>query len=222
MIFNCDLDYYVSFDNVKVGELMANFAIKLKPKGNYMLLSGDKADKNAIWVRQGHRKIIDPLVKSGDIKIVYDMYIEDWSSDNAYHEMKTYLNLSCVNVPDVILSAYDGISTGALKALDENHVTALPVITGQNAELDACRNILNGRQSMTIYKPLKTEAEQAAILAVKCAKNESVEKTGKTSYNGAIEVPSLLIEPICVTASNMKSTIIADGFLKEAEVYGIH
>jgi D-xylose transport system substrate-binding protein len=222
IIANCDLDYYISFDNVKVGELMASYATKLKPEGNYMVLSGDKGDKNAIWVRQGMRNIIDPLVKSGKIKIVYDVYIEDWAPENAYQVMKKYLNLSCVDLPDAILSAYDGMSTGAIKALDENNVTLFPIITGQNAELEACRNILNGRQSMTVYKPIKTEAEQAAILAMKCAKNESIEKTGKTSFNGAIEVPAILIEPISVNVSNMKGTIIADGFLKESEVYGNH
>jgi D-xylose transport system substrate-binding protein len=219
IIANCDLDYFISFDNVKVGEMMANDAVKLKPKGRYMLLCGDKGDKNAIWVRQGQHNVIDPLVKSGEINVVHEVFIEDWAPDNAYQEMKKYLNLSSLDVPDAILSSYDGMSTGAIKAIDENSISLFPVITGQNAELEACRNILKGKQSMTVYKPIKTEAEQAAILAMKCAKNESIEKTGKTSFNGLIEVPSILIEPISVNENNMKSTVIADGFLKESEVY---
>ena len=125
IISNCELDYFVSFDNVKVGELMARYAVKQKPTGKYMLLGGDKGDQNAVWVRQGHHNVIDPLVKNGSITIVYDSYVEDWSGDNSYFEMKKYLDLS-EDVPDAVLSAYDGLSAGAIKALDVNKITHFP------------------------------------------------------------------------------------------------
>ena len=135
IICNCDLDYFVSFNNVKVGELMASYAVKIKPKGNYVLFGGDKSDQNAIWVRQGQRNIIDPLIKSGKIEVTFDTFIENWSMEEAKHQMNTYLNLSG-SVPDVVLSAYDGISTGVINAIDNNSPTNdYPVITGQNAEL---------------------------------------------------------------------------------------
>jgi len=219
IISNCDLDYFISFNNITVGELMATYAKKIKTKGKYMVLCGDKSDQNAIWVKQGQHNIIDPFVNNENIKVVYETYIEDWSGDNAYFEVKRFLNLSCNDVPDVILSAYDGMSTGALKALDEINVTPYPIITGQNAELQACKNIVKGKQTMTIYKPIKIEAQKAAELAMKCAKNEKI-VLDKTLYNGAVQVPSILIEPISVDVNNMKSTIIADGFLKETDVYG--
>jgi len=72
---------------------------------------------------------------------------------------------------------------------------------------------------MTVYKPLKIEAESAAILAMKCAGHENVDMN-TTLFNGAKEVPSLLIVPISVDASNMRTTVVADKFLKESEVYG--
>ena len=72
LLGNCDLDYYVSFDNVKVGKMMANYAIKLKPEGNYLLFGGDKADKNAVYVKKGQLEQLDPLIKSGKIKILYN------------------------------------------------------------------------------------------------------------------------------------------------------
>jgi D-xylose transport system substrate-binding protein len=217
IIVNCDLDYYVSFDNVKVGEQMANYAVKHKPQGSYVLLGGDKSDQNAIWVKQGQQNILDPLIKQGKIKITYDTYIEDWSPANAYFEMKKYLELGG-EAPDAILSSYDGMSTGTINAFQENN-SNLPVITGQNAELQACRNIVSGKQSMTVYKPFKLEAETAAEFAIKCAKGEQIDLGGKTINNGLIEVSSLLITPISVDAENMRSTIIASGFFKESEVY---
>lgn len=217
IISNCELDYYVSFDNIKVGELMASYTRKIKPEGKYLLLGGDKGDQNAIWVRQGMHNIIDPFVNSEKIKLVYDTYLEDWAGDNAYFELKKYLSLTS-DVPDVILSAYDGLSTGAIRALDELKVSSWPSLTGQNAELQACKNIIKGKQTMTIYKPIKLEAEKTAELAIKCARNEKI-TTERTLYNGQVQVPSILIDPISVDASNMKSTVIADGFLKETDVY---
>jgi D-xylose transport system substrate-binding protein len=217
IISNCELDYYLSFDNIKVGELMASFAMKLKPEGKYMLLCGDKGDQNAIWVKEGQQKIISPSVNSGKIKIVYDSYVEDWSGDNAGHEFKKYLNLTN-DVPDVILSSYDGMSTGVIKVLEDNAI-GYPLITGQNAELEACKNIIKGKQSMTVYKSLKVEAEKAAEIAMKCARNETI-SVQKTVSNGTTNVPSILIDPVSIDVTNMKSTIIADGFLKEQDVYG--
>jgi D-xylose transport system substrate-binding protein len=220
IISNCDLDYYVSFNNVKVGELMAQGALKQKSSGNFILLGGDKSDQNAIWVREGMRNIVDPLVKEGKVKIVYDIFVEDWSGDNAYQEIKRYLNLSG-SVPDAIVSAYDGLSTGAIDALESNKVSLVdfPAISGQNAELEACQNIVKGKQTMTVYKPLKSLAKEVAVLAIKIAKEETIEISSPSTFNGKIDVPSVLIEPISVDANNMKSTIITDGFWKETEVY---
>lgn len=217
IIANCDLDYYLSFDNVKVGELMATYAIKAKPAGNFAIFSGDKGDQNAVWVKEGQMKILQQSINSGKIKIVYDSYIEDWSGENAHYEMSALLNLS-MQVPDAILSAYDGMSRGIIQALDENSIRPYPIITGQNAELQSCRDIVNGKQSMTIYKSIKTEAYQAAELAMKCAKNEEIETT-KTVFNGKKDIPSILIEPISVDIDNIKNTVIRDGFLKMEDVY---
>jgi len=197
---------------------MATFATKIKPEGKYMLLCGDKGDQNAIWVKEGQQKVIMPLVNSGKIKIVYDSYVEDWSGDNAANEFKKYMDLTN-DAPDVILSAYDGMSTGVIKMINEIALGTYPVVTGQNAELEACKNIIKGKQSMTIYKSLKIEAEKAAEIAMKCAKNEAID-IQKTVSNGTINVPSILIDPVSIDAANMKSTIIADGFLKEQDVYG--
>jgi len=220
IISNCELDYFVSFNNVKVGELMALGALKQKPGGNFILLGGDKSDQNAIWVRQGMLNIVNPLVKSGKVKIVYDCYIEDWSWENAYYEMRQFLNLSSM-VPDAIVSAYDGLSTGAIMALDENHVSVsdFPAISGQNAELEACQNIVKGKQTMTVYKPLSLLAQQVAVIAMQCANGKTVETPKDNIFNGAVQVPAFLIEPISVDATNIKSTIISDGFWKESEVY---
>jgi D-xylose transport system substrate-binding protein len=217
IIANCDLDYFISFDNVKVGELMANYALQKKPTGNYILLCGDKSDQNAIWVRQGYLNVLTPAINAGKIKIIYQTYVEDWLPANAEFEMNQCLGLSA-SAPDVILSSYDGMSSGAIRALERSKIDSLPIITGQNAELESCRNIVKGKQSITIYKAVKPEAETAATLAMQLARKEKV-VTNQIISNGTKDVPSILLDPVLVDANNMKSVVIKDNFQKESEIY---
>ena len=218
IISNCDLDYFVTFNNVNVGELMARYAIKSKPEGNYVILGGDYSNQNAIWVEQGMRRIIDPYVKSGKIKILYRTFVEDWTTENTYFEVTRFINLSGI-IPDVFLASNDGMSLGVIKALDNFTVSAFPYITGQDANLLACRHIVKGKQGMTVYKPIIKEAELAADLAMKIARNEKIPQTNNYVFNGTINVPTYYIDPIPVDKSNIKNTVIADGFQKEPDVY---
>ncbi len=218
LIRNCDLDYFLTFDNEKVGKLMADYVTKIKPDGNYILLGGDKGDQNAVWVKGGQRDALTPFINSGKIKIVYDNYIEDWSGDNARAEMKKYLDLS-VQTPDAILSAFDGMSTGVIDLLKEYNLAGQVLITGQDAELAACRNIVKGYQAMTVYKSVRKLAEKAAELSVKLVKKESISEADKKINNGQIDVSTIFLDPVVVDKSNLKSTVIADGFQSEKEIY---
>ncbi|MDP4209487.1 MAG: substrate-binding domain-containing protein [Bacteroidota bacterium] len=220
IIKNCDLDFYISFNNVKVGELMAQYVTKLKPEGKYMLLGGDKADHNAIWIKEGQHKELDPFVKSGKIKVVYDSFLESWSAENAQSETSKYFDLSLNDAPDVILSSGDGVATGVIEALKAHGLNGKILVTGQDASLAACRNIVKGDQTLTIYKPFKGLAIKAAELGMLLAKGEKITETTTTIWNGAINVPALLFEPKLVDKNNLKSTVIADGFQSEKDVYG--
>ena len=217
LISNCDVDFYLSFNNYNVGKYMGEYALKLKPEGKYILLEGDKSDKNAVKVRQGHSDAIQSAVQSGKIKIVYDVFTENWDNDNAYQEMKNYLNLSSNDIPDVVLCANDGLANSTKQALMDLGINGNIVITGQDAEPVALKNIMQGKQTMTIYKPLKVLAENAVITAVKLMKNEKVEYT-LTTNNSRIEVPSLLFDPVVVDKSNIKQTVVADGVVKESDI----
>jgi D-xylose transport system substrate-binding protein len=218
LIRNSDLDYYISFDNEKVGKLMTEYVTKIKPEGNYVLIGGDKADLNAVLVKNGQMEVLSKFVKEGKIKIDYNVYVEDWSGENAYQELKRYLNLSNVN-PVAILSSYDGMTTGCIKALEEENLAGVIAITGQDAELEACRNIINDRQTMTVYKPLKALAEKSAEIAFKMSTGEKFDAPSSKINNGQKEVPAILLEPLVLDKNNMKSLIIDDGFYTEAQLY---
>jgi D-xylose transport system substrate-binding protein len=218
IIKNCDLDFYISFDNEKVGKLMAEAILKQKPSGSYVILNGDKSDQNAIWVNKGIYSVLKPDIESGKVKVDFDMYIEDWLGTNAQFEFDRYLRYA-TKQPDAVITSYDGLALGAIQALKKYNLQGVAAVSGQDAELAACQNIVKGYQTVTIYKPFKTQAEMAAQFAMKLVNGEKIDNIATTINNGRKEVPSILIEPIAVDASNIRETIIKDGFFKEEEVF---
>src|ERR1035437_9189677 len=220
LIRNCDLDYYLSFDNEKVGNLMVDYVTKIRPNGNYVLLCGDKGDQNAVFVKKGQLDALTSSLSAKKINISYNVFVEDWSGDNARIAMKKFLDLSG-EIPDVVLSSYDGMSTGVINLFKEYNIQPGQVLmTGQDAELAACRNIVQGYQTMTIYKSVKTLAYKPAEIAIKISNNEKIAEATSKVWNGQVDVPAILLDPATVDINSLKTTVIADGFHTESEIYG--
>ena len=205
MILNCDLSYYISFNSVKAGEMMADYALSLKPKGNYIILNGPSSDNNAILLKQGVMNKLGPAIKKGDIKVLVDKEMDSWSALNSLMFMEDFLPTN-KNTIDAIIAPGDDMASGVLDAMKIDKVS-LPVITGQNATVDACRNILQGLQSMTIYKDSKKISAEAASLAMRIAKGEKV-KTTATRNNGKINVPSILFDPVVIDKNNLRKLLV--------------
>ncbi|MBO8164317.1 MAG: D-xylose ABC transporter substrate-binding protein [Brevibacillus sp.] len=217
LIKNSDVDLYVSFDNEKVGEMQAQEIVKRVPKGNYVYIGGADTDNNAVLFRQGAMNILKPLEEKGDIKIVFDQYSKDWKPEEALKNMENALTANNNDIQAVV-AANDGTAGGVIQALAAQGLAGKVPVSGQDAELAALQRIVEGKQTMTVYKPIHKEAAIAAELAVKLAKGESIE-TNSTVNNGKIDVPSVLLEPVVVTKENIVDTVIADGFQKLEDVY---
>jgi len=211
LIKNCDLDYFITFDGDKVGELMAKHMIKLVPQGNYVLFTGDKGDDNAKIFIDGAIKVLQPSIDSKKINIIYSGYMEEWSGKNAAYFTERILEFSNVDI-HAIISTYDGLSDGISDVLNKKGLTDKIPITGQDAEIAACYRILNNRQAMTIYKPGKALAYKCAEIIIKTVKNEKIVDL-KYTNNGRIDVPSIILDPIAIDKNNLESTVVADGFL---------
>ena len=220
IIKNCDLDLYISFDNVKVGEKQAQYALDQLPKGRklrFVRIFGAKTDNNAFQFKQGQDNILNPLLKNGDIQILHEDWAENWKPENA----KKITNAAITSYGskfDGILAANDGTAGGAIQALAEEGLAGKILVTGQDAELVACQRIAGGTQAMTIYKPIHKLATAAAALAVKLGKRTPV-IARDTTNNGKIDVPSVLLEVVTVTKENLQTTVIADGFHSYDDVY---
>jgi D-xylose transport system substrate-binding protein len=218
LIENCDLDYFVTADNEKGGEMMTTYITQKYPTGNYIMLGGNKSDKNAVLIKEGQHKIIDPLVKSGQINVKYDIYA-DWDADEGYMETKKYLNLSC-DIPSVILSSNDGLATGVIKALDELGLTGKIGVTGLDGELSAFQRIAKGTQSVTIFKSFKAQASAAADMAFEIANGKKPKNITAKFNNKMVDVPTFLLQPVVVDAANLNEVIVKGGVFSEQEVYG--
>ena len=219
LIKNCDLDYLVTFEGKKIGELMAEHAVKRVPKGNYVILFGDAGDVNAISIKNAQEAYLQPYVDRGDINIVYKAFIENWDRTNAYQAMKKVLDFTDQKI-DAVITGYDGLAMGALQAFEEDKSQHLKVLTGQDAELNAVRAVVDGKMTLTIYKSNRQTAEAAVDLAIKIGRGEKIEEAKSTINNGRVDVPMLLLEPQPVEINTIRSTVIADNYFTEEQIYG--
>lgn len=220
LITDCDLDLYMTFDNVKVGELQAQFLVDRLPKDGkkrIVRIYGAKTDHNAVLYKQGQDNVLGPLINRGEFEIVHEDWTQDWKPENAKKIANAAITKAGPNF-HAILASNDGTAGGAIQALSEEGLAGKILVTGQDAELSACQRIVNGTQAMTIYKPLSQLATQAVEVAIRMAKGKPVFALGKIN-NGKIDVPSILLDVVVVTKDNMKDTVIKDGFHKAGEVY---
>ncbi|MDR3552542.1 MAG: substrate-binding domain-containing protein [Clostridia bacterium] len=216
LVMNANVDLYVTFDSVKVGGLQAKAITQVKPRGNYVIVAGPTTDYNTVMLSRGIREVLNPYISRKEIKVVGDFSETDWMADHAAQDIRKLLQDS--TKIDAVIAENDGLASGAITALAENHlIPAVPVV-GMDADLSACQRIVEGQQLMTVYKPIKELAVRAADFAVDMAKGKSVKVPDRISDN-KYDVPYSCIEPIAVTKDNMMSTVIKDGFHKTEEVY---
>jgi len=218
LIRGADVDLYVSFDNLKVGRMQAEYLLNQAPKGNYLLIGGSPDDNNAKLLRQGQEEMLKPAVSAGSVKIVGDGWAQNWSEESAKTLTEEGLTKAHNNLAAIVASN-DRTAAGAIQALTEHKLAGKVFVSGQDAELGAMKRIVAGTQSMTVYKPLRPLARMAAGAAVNMAKGQT--EDGVVSINNGVkDVPARLLEPISVDKETMDRTVIADGYHKKNEVYG--
>jgi D-xylose ABC transporter, substrate-binding protein len=217
LINNADIDFYVSFDNEKVGELQAKSVVEAKPEGNYFLMGGSPVDNNAKLFRKGQMKVLQPLIDSGKIKVVGDQWVDSWLAEKALQIMENALTANKNNI-DAVVASNDATAGGAIQALSAQGLSGKVAISGQDADLAAIKRIVDGTQTMTVYKPITKLADKAAEIAVTLGKNEKTTSNAELN-NGLKNVPSYLLDPIAVNKDNIDDTIIKDGFHTKDAIY---
>jgi D-xylose transport system substrate-binding protein len=220
IVRDCEPDLYVGFDNETVGELQAKFLIDHLPtpgRGRIVRVYGAKTDNNSMQFKAGQDRALAPYITRGDIKVVHEDWAEDWKPENA----KRIVNAAITNngrTIDAVLASNDGTAGGAIQALTEEGLAGKVLVTGQDAELAACQRIVAGTQTMTVFKPLKELATNAADAAVAMARGKPIVARFATN-NGKLDVPTLLTPVVALTKDNMVDVVVRSGFLPYDEVY---
>ena len=229
---------YVSFDNVQVGATMAE---ELEPAideldvdtPRVVMLNGGEEDNNSFLFRQGYAETVEERVGAGDWELVADQHVPGWDNQEAQTIMEQIVTAANNDV-DAVFAANDGLANSAINALEAAGIEGAPV-SGQDATAAGIQNILLGKQTMTVYKPIEAEAEVAAAVALALRNGEdpaNIETEGEFSLigiqaedgqptespEGEGVVPYFALVPIGVTADNIADTVIADEFRTVEEV----
>ena len=208
LILNSDaVDYYISFDNVRVGELQGSELVKKlaadgNPTGPIVKINGSPTDNNAKLFGQG----ADSELGKAGVQVAEEYDTPDWSPDKAQQEMDQAITALGKTGFAGVYAMNDGTAGGAIAAMQGAGIDPKTIpTTGQDAELEAVQRILTGEQYMTVYKATKPEAKAAADIAVALAQDKEVPGglvNGQTD-NGSIDVPSVLLTPVAVTKENV-------------------
>lgn len=217
-------DFYVSFNNEAVGRLQgAGLVNAVASAGlvnpNVAVLNGSPTDNNATLFKNGYDTFVNPLFDAGVWNEVDDQSVPDWDNQEAliiFEQIQTAAG-GCEGI-DAAVAANDGLA-GAVIAARENAGCGYIPVTGQDATVAGLQNILAGKQSMTVYKAIKAEAEAAAALAIAIVNGEDTSAlvNGEVD-NGTNMIPSVLLTPISVNKYNIGATVIADGFRTVEEI----
>lgn len=214
---NCDVDYYITFDSVKVGEVEAQFVVDAAPKGNYIVLRGGPEDNNAILVAEGQDNILNPLIEAGDINVVIDQWCDGWDPNLALEYTENGLT-ACNNDLQGLIASNDDTCGGAVQALAEQGLAGKVPCCGQDADVAGCQRIVEGTQTGTVFKPTPILNQAACELAVAIATGAEDEKgavdgslgTWGTLNNNTKDVDTFNVDVIAVDKSNIDDIIIKE------------
>ncbi|HZM29461.1 MAG TPA: substrate-binding domain-containing protein [Acidimicrobiales bacterium] len=234
-------DAYVSFDNVQVGAAMAESmepaidALNLAP-ARVVMLNGGEEDNNSFLFKQGYQETVDARVDAGDWTLVADQFVPEWDNQEAQTIMEQIL-VDANNGVDAVFAANDGLANSVINAMEAAGVPPVP-LSGQDATQAGIQNVLLGKQTVSVYKPIQDEAGVAAAIALALRSGDDIEEAA-SSYeselaSGGSDVNIIGIEaesgepsdeasgdgivtyvalvPIGVTVDNVADTVVADGF----------
>lgn len=221
LIFDSGADLYISFDNEKVGTLMGQALKAALPQGGDVFeILGSASDNNTSQVKAGFEKEL----AGSNIRIAYSSYCDGWLSELAFDAVNNGLSENGGRV-DGVMCGNDDLAGQAIRALTEHRLAGKVPVVGQDADLSGCQRIVEGTQTMSVYKSVEEEARIAAKLSVALARGEDITSRDAdipvldTISDGVHQIPCYSIEPVAVDRTNMDSVIIDSGFHLREDVY---
>ncbi|MDP3194026.1 substrate-binding domain-containing protein [Tabrizicola sp.] len=216
-----DRTFYLTFDNVGVGRIIAESVFAVAPKGNYAIIKGDPGDPNVGFLRQGMEEVIGAAVASGDIVIVGEANSDGWKPENAQKNMEQILTANN-NAVDAVLSQNDGMAGGAAAALAAQGLNV--PLGGQDGDLAAINRVARGTQTVSVWKDARQLGKAAGEIASALAEGAALDAVpGATKFSGGekgIEMNAILLDPTPITKDTIGVAIEAGHISKEQACEG--
>lgn len=220
-IASVKVDYYVSFDNERIGQMIASAEIShlkatgaLKAPGSGILIvDGSPTDAAAGLIRKGVHDIVDP---SG-VKVLAEYQTPDWTPSLAQSWVSSQITRFGSRIKGII-AANDGTGTAAVAALEAANVSPFPPVTGNDATLAGTQLVLTGKMWVTISKPGKIEADAAAHAVIALLQGKSVPLQPGGKETTLFSTPSQLFNPTLITPQNVQTDLVAPGFLEASQI----
>ena len=215
LIKDADIDLYISFDNAKVGGMMADTLIENGVAGGSVLMLGGSLSDNNVPLVEGAFK---EIMAENDVTVLDSFHADGWLAELAAEYM--YSHMTAVSRADAIMCGNDDIASRVVPVLAEKRMAGRSLVVGQDADLEACQRIVEGTQLMTVYKPVEKLAQRAAECTVALVQNETIVGEDVTTLNnGKYQIPYVALKPVCVTEDNINEVIINSGFHLKEDVY---
>ena len=227
------VSYYATFNNYMVGTIQGTYvkeALDLdNAEGpfNLEITAGDPGDNNARYFYQGAIDVLMPYIESGKLVVksgqvdFTEVATPTWATEVSQNRAENILSSFYAdgsNV-DVWLCSNDSTALGVANALAANYNGTYPIITGQDCDIANTKNMIAGKQSMSVFKDTRTLAAQVVKMVGQILKGEEVDVNDTETYdNNVIVVPSFLCEPVFADANNYKELLIDSGYYTEDQL----
>ena len=218
LVMGADIDYWVARDNGSVGILQAEKAVDAKPKGNYLIISGEGGVDVAQEKTAGNLQVLQPFIDRGDINLVSQEYHRAWDPARGLAQVENALTRTN-NKIDAILCNYDGFVLSALEALGEVGLLGKTFLAGEDVFEEVAKGIVAGKIAMSVYTDLEEMATKAVDAAVALVRGNRV-KSNHSINNGFANIPGSRIGTIAVNKENMRKFLQDTGWLDIENVYG--
>ena len=226
------VDYYATFDNYMVGTVQGNYVkdqLKLdEAEGPFVMeiTAGDPGDNNAFYFYGGAMDVLKPYIESGKIVVksgqieFNDVATPSWKTETAQTRADSILSSYYADGSkiDAWLCSNDSTALGVTNALADKYDNDYPIITGQDCDVSNTNNMIDGKQSMSVFKDTRTLAKQVVKMVGQILKGETVDVNDTETYNNGVKVvPSFLCEPVFADVNNYKELLIDSGYYLETE-----
>ncbi len=224
LIRDAPVAYYVSVDGLKIGQLQGSWlADHTKQGARIAVIDGSPVDDNAHLFEKGYMSVLQPLFDKGERKEVAEVWTPLWDPSKAQAEMEQILTKSNNGV-DAVLSANDGMAGGIIAALQAQQLAGKAPVTGLDGTLNSLQLILQGKQSMTVWRSLKEQSGKAAAITAALLKGEKPAAdlfNGATMNNDQGDVPWAKVSPMVIILDNMNLEIEDGAVTKDALCKGM-